>query len=117
MPVAERAYPIGHPASPDFDPNSPEAKAWLAENVHPAGELAYPVNHPAHPDNYTQESPTNPLHTARDFSRPETIPPREYEAVTGRNHADDVRDYHAREEERRKKEQAKREALARLREA
>lgn len=114
MPVAERAYPPGHPADPDFDPASPEAKAWLAANVHPQGEDAYPANHPAHPDNSDYQPASNPLGTGRDFSRPFTIPPREYEALTGRNHAEDVRDYLAREEERRKKEQAKREALARI---
>jgi hypothetical protein len=41
--------------------------------------------------NYSRH--TEPLETARDFSRPHTIPTDEYEAVTGRNHSDAVREY------------------------
>lgn len=36
---------------------------------------------------------TNPADTARDFSRPHTIPAEEFEAATGQNHAQALRDY------------------------
>lgn len=36
---------------------------------------------------------TDPAETTRDFSRPHTIPADEFEAVTGRNHADAIREY------------------------
>jgi hypothetical protein len=36
---------------------------------------------------------TDPSETARDFSRPHTIPADEFEAATGRNHADAIREY------------------------
>jgi hypothetical protein len=42
----ERDFPLGHPASSDFRPGSPEAIEWQRVNVHPRGERAFPVDHP-----------------------------------------------------------------------
>ena len=42
---------------------------------------AYGANDGHQNDNYTPAS--DPRETARDFSRPHTIPPEEYKAVTG----------------------------------
>lgn len=36
---------------------------------------------------------TEPAETARDFSRPHTIPAEEYEKATGRRHDEAVREY------------------------
>lgn len=41
---------------------------------------------------------TDPQETARDFSRPHTIPRDEFEAVTGVQHADAIREYEANQE-------------------
>jgi hypothetical protein len=42
---------------------------------------------------------SEPADTARDFSRPHTIPAKEYEASTGRNHAQAVEEYEAQQAE------------------
>ena len=55
--------------------------------------------------NYVRHS--DPQETARDFSRPQTIPADEYEAATGRNHADAVREYEKNEEDRKAEEARK----------
>lgn len=44
--VKERDFPVGHPASSDYDPKSPEAKEWARVNIHPMGERDFPVDHP-----------------------------------------------------------------------
>jgi hypothetical protein len=59
-------------------------------------------------DNYTRHS--DPRETARDFSRPETIPVEEYERVTGQKHPQTI----AREEAAAKEEKAKQQADAEL---
>lgn len=51
---------------------------------------------------------TEPRETARDFSRPHTIPADEYEAATGRNHADAVREHEQQERDREAAEAAHR---------
>lgn len=43
----ERDFPPGHPASSDYDPESPEAIEWARINVHPKGQRDWPVDHPA----------------------------------------------------------------------
>jgi hypothetical protein len=48
--------------------------------------------------NYVRHS--DPAETARDFSRPHTIPADEFEAVTGRNHGEAVREWEKNEEDR-----------------
>jgi hypothetical protein len=45
-PQQERDFPLGHPASSDYDPDSPEAIEWRRINVHPKGERDWPVDHP-----------------------------------------------------------------------
>jgi len=82
----ERDYPLGHPSSSDFNPKSAEAIEWRRMNVHPAGERDFPVGHFGAADNPNRVEPTHPQFTTRDFSRPETIPVAEYEAVTGLVH-------------------------------
>lgn len=42
----ERDFPVGHPASSDYNPKSPEAIEWRRKNVHPRGERDFPVDHP-----------------------------------------------------------------------
>jgi len=44
---------------------------------------------------------TDPAQTARDYSRPHTIPKDEYEGVTGRNHAKDCAAWKKRDDERK----------------
>jgi len=39
----EPDFPPGHPARYDYDPNSPEAKAWMAAHFSPKGERDWPV--------------------------------------------------------------------------
>ncbi len=47
MPTPEEPdFPPGHPKRFDYDPRSPEAKAWARKNIHPAGERDFPVGHP-----------------------------------------------------------------------
>lgn len=75
MQSTERDLPLGHPSAADYDPASPEAKEWQRLNVHPAGERDFPVGHPGAADNPNPVTPSNPLETARDFSRPETVRP------------------------------------------
>jgi hypothetical protein len=58
--------------------------------------------------------PTHPLATSRDYSRPETISKNEYEFVTGESHDEAVRAHQERERERQKKQQAARDAAARI---
>jgi hypothetical protein len=48
--------------------------------------------------NYTPH--TDPQETARDYSRPHTIPAEEYEASTGRNHSEAVREWERNESDR-----------------
>jgi hypothetical protein len=114
MASTERDYPAGHPSSADYVPGSPEAIAWVEQNVHRGGEPDFPHGHPARGDNPHRVDPSSPLATARDYSRPQTIPENEYEGVTGENHAEAVRSHHEREQERAKKSQAARDALARI---
>jgi hypothetical protein len=114
MASTERDYPIGHPSSADYVPGSPEALAWIEQNVHRQGEQDFPPGHPARGDNPDRNDFSRPAETVRDFSRPHTIPKSEYEAVTGASHADAVRDYQDREAARLKNDQAKRAALARI---
>lgn len=42
---------------------------------------------------------TNPADTARDFSRPHTIPAEEYEAVTGKRHEEACKEYDKNQED------------------
>ncbi len=44
--LGERDFPVGHPASFDYDPSSAEAKEWARRNVNPRGERDFPVAHP-----------------------------------------------------------------------
>ncbi|HKC69974.1 MAG TPA: hypothetical protein VKB60_00060 [Terriglobales bacterium] len=44
--VNERDFPAGHPSSPDYNPQSAEAREWARLNVHPLGERDFPVDHP-----------------------------------------------------------------------
>ena len=41
----EPDFPPGHPARFDYDPASPEAKAWARLHFAPKGERDYPVGH------------------------------------------------------------------------
>ncbi len=50
--------------------------------------------------NYTRHS--DPAETARDFSRPHTIPPEEFEHVTGLDHGEAVVEYKANQESARR---------------
>ena len=43
--MKERDYPEGHPASADFDPDSPDAKAWQKAYEATAKERDYPPGH------------------------------------------------------------------------
>lgn len=43
---------------------------------------------------------TDPQDTARDFSRPHTIPKDEFEAATGRSHDEAIREWEANEQTR-----------------
>lgn len=76
----ERDYPVGHPASFDYDPKSPEAIEWARKNIHPKGERDFPVDHPKAVDTAGN---TNSIHIVAgiDPARPE------YEAFTGRTPA------------------------------
>jgi len=113
MPSTERDYPVGHPSSGDYVPGSPEALAWIEQNVKLKGEEDYPPGHPARGDHPDRKDFSRPAETVRDFSRPHTIPKNEFEAVTGESHSEAVRLHQEREQERVKKEQAKREAMSR----
>lgn len=53
--------------------------------------------------NYTRH--TNPQETARDYSRPHTIPKEEFEAATGRNHEEAVREWEKNENDRARAEE------------
>jgi hypothetical protein len=53
---------------------------------------------------------TDPAETARDFSRPHTIPPAEYEAVTGVTHSKAVAEWEANQELAREQEDRQRRA-------
>jgi hypothetical protein len=44
-PQQERDWPVGHPKTADYDPNSPEAKEYARLNFHPLGERDWPVDH------------------------------------------------------------------------
>ena len=48
--MKERDYPEGHPASADYNPDSPEAKAWWEQHEKEKGERAYAPGHPAAED-------------------------------------------------------------------
>lgn len=54
----------------------------------------------------------HPLVSARDFSRPHTIDPEEYEQATGRPHADDLAAWKMNEEQRKREEKERADALA-----
>lgn len=58
-------------------------------------------------ENYTRH--TDIAENARDYSRPHTIPPDEYEAVTGQPHAEAVAEYQQNE---RKRQQDEKDAAA-----
>lgn len=49
-------------------------------------------------DNYTRH--TNPADTARDFSRPHTIPKEEFEQATGKSHDEAIREWETNEQTR-----------------
>lgn len=51
-------------------------------------------------DTYVRHS--DPAETARDFSRPHTIPKEEFEAATGRDHDEAVGEYKAAQEHNRR---------------
>jgi hypothetical protein len=56
-------------------------------------------------------NPSRPAETARDYSRPHTIPAHEFEAATGRDHSEAVKEYKAAQEyNRRAAEEVKRAA-------
>ena len=58
----------------------------------PSGDAAQNLHHtPA----------VHPLTSARDFSRPHTIPADEYDEATGRNHGDDVAAFKGNEDQRK----------------
>jgi hypothetical protein len=57
----------------------------------PTGDAAQNLKHVPSP---------HPLTTARDFSRPHTIPADEFEDVTGLSHDDAVREFKANEDKR-----------------
>jgi hypothetical protein len=42
----EPDFPPGHPGRFDYDPNTPEAKAWMAAHCFPKGERDFPPGHP-----------------------------------------------------------------------
>jgi hypothetical protein len=108
---AERDFPIGHPSAVDFDPKSPEAAAWRKAHANVKGERDFPIGHPGAADNPDRVEPSKPEETARDFSRPQTIPKDEYEAVTGRSHAEDVAACEQRDREEYERKEASRLAL------
>lgn len=63
----------------------------------PSGDAAQNLNHtPA----------THPQQTARDYSRPHTIPAEEFEEDTGRNHEAAVTDWQLNEDSRKAAEAA-----------
>jgi hypothetical protein len=47
---------------------------------------------------------TDPAETARDFSRPHTIPADEFEAVTGKRHTDAIAEWEKNEADRQERE-------------
>ena len=49
-------------------------------------------------DNYVRH--TDPAETSRDYSRPHTIPPEEFEATTGESHAEAVEAFEHNEQAR-----------------
>lgn len=49
-PAKERDFPLGHPASSDYDPASLEAREWARKNVSGLGERDFPVDHPGAAD-------------------------------------------------------------------
>jgi hypothetical protein len=55
---------------------------------------------------------TDLAETARDFSKPHTIPADEYEAATGLNHADALAAYRHNEDERKRNEAMRNKRLA-----
>lgn len=48
---------------------------------------------------------TNPADTSRDYSRPHTIPADEFQAATGKDHAEAVREWEKNEADREAAEQ------------
>lgn len=76
----ERDFPVGHPASCDYDPDSPEAIEWRRVNVHPRGERDFPVDHPKAVDT---EGNTNHVPWAAGINPDQP----EREAFTGRSPA------------------------------
>ncbi len=62
-----------------------------------SGDAAQNLNHAPSP---------HPQQTARDYSRPHTIPPDDYEESTGRNHADDLAAWQMNEDKRKADEAA-----------
>jgi hypothetical protein len=47
-------------------------------------------------------NPSTPAETARDYSRPHTIPALEFEAATGRDHGEAIEEYKAAQEHNRR---------------
>jgi len=62
----------------------------------PSGDAAQNLHHTPSP---------HPLHTARDYSRPHTIPPDEFEETTGQDHEEACTNWQLLED-KRKAEQA-----------
>jgi hypothetical protein len=59
-------------------------------------------------DNYVRH--TDPAETARDFSRPHTIPKDEFEEATGRDHQAAIDEYEKNAFDRKRDEEARRAA-------
>ena len=76
----------------------------MTEQVLPYDPVTFKRRPPAPGTDATQNDAykraTDPAETARDFSRPHTIPKYEYEGVTGRDHAKDCAEWQAREDKR-----------------
>lgn len=47
-------------------------------------------------------NPSIPAETARDYSRPHTIPALEFEAATGKDHSEAIEEYKAAQEQHRR---------------